>query len=190
MALLNDPERLFVSSEFVQLEVLPKAVYFRQDAEASFYRAYVAWVTEMVPVSQALVTHAVHGVETLLVDVLGWDKTHGRSRHRFSDGLGITPILLVRLDKWLDELVRQAPDLVAMLTETSGPAMRPATGLSPDVRRGQLSNTGHQGVSRQTLTPENVPRCVSPHEMTHCLGQIDRNGVERLLHGTRPLAVT
>jgi predicted nucleic acid-binding protein len=58
MALLNDPERLFVSSDFVQLEVLPKAVYFRQTAEASFYRAYFASVTEMVPVSQALVSEA------------------------------------------------------------------------------------------------------------------------------------
>jgi predicted nucleic acid-binding protein len=56
--LLNDPERLFVSSEFVQLEVLPKAVYFRHTAEASFYRAYFASVTEMVPVSQALISHA------------------------------------------------------------------------------------------------------------------------------------
>jgi predicted nucleic acid-binding protein len=58
MELLNDPERLFVSSDFVQLEVLPKAVDFRHTAEASFYRAYFASVTEMVPVSQALVAQA------------------------------------------------------------------------------------------------------------------------------------
>ena len=58
MELLNDPERLFVSSDFVQLEVLPKAVYFRHTAEASYYRAYFASVTEMVPVSQALVSQA------------------------------------------------------------------------------------------------------------------------------------
>lgn len=58
MELINDPERLFVSSDFVQLEVLPKAVYFGQVAEASFYRAYFASVTEMVPVSQALVSQA------------------------------------------------------------------------------------------------------------------------------------
>ena len=58
MELLNDPERLFVSSDFVQLEVLPKAVYFQQAAEASFYLAYFASVTEMVPVSQALVAQA------------------------------------------------------------------------------------------------------------------------------------
>jgi predicted nucleic acid-binding protein len=59
LALLNDPERRFVSSAFVQLEVLPKAVYFRQAAEASFYRAYFASVTAMVPVSAALVADAL-----------------------------------------------------------------------------------------------------------------------------------
>jgi predicted nucleic acid-binding protein len=58
MELMNDPERLFVSSDFVQLEVLPKAVYFRQEAEASFYMTYFASVTEMVPVSQGLVSEA------------------------------------------------------------------------------------------------------------------------------------
>jgi predicted nucleic acid-binding protein len=58
MELLNDPERLFVSSDFVQLEVLPKTVYFRHTAEAAFYRAYFASITEMVPVSQALVAQA------------------------------------------------------------------------------------------------------------------------------------
>jgi predicted nucleic acid-binding protein len=58
LELLNDPERMFISSDFVQLEVLPKAVYFRHTAEASFYRAYFTAVTEMVPVSQTLVAEA------------------------------------------------------------------------------------------------------------------------------------
>jgi len=51
LALLEDLERLFVSSDFVQLEVLPNAVYFRRTAEVAFYWAYFASVTEMVPVS-------------------------------------------------------------------------------------------------------------------------------------------
>jgi predicted nucleic acid-binding protein len=58
MELINDLERLFVSSEFVQLEVLPKALYYRQMEEVSFYRAYFASVIEMVPVSPALVSQA------------------------------------------------------------------------------------------------------------------------------------
>ena len=58
LAPLDEPERVFVSSDFVQLVVLPKAVYFRHTAEAAFYRAYFASVMEMVPVSQTLVTQA------------------------------------------------------------------------------------------------------------------------------------
>ena len=123
-------------------------------------------------------THSVQGLEILLVDVLGWDNTHGRSCHRFSDGLGIAHIVFVRLDTWLDELGRHERDFVVMLTETSGPVMRPATGFYPDEHRGQLSDTGHQGMSCQTLAPENFPRRVSPHEMKHFFGQIDRDGAK------------
>jgi predicted nucleic acid-binding protein len=74
LALLNDPERLFISSDFVQLEVLPKAAYFQQAAEASFYRAYFASVTEMVPVSQALVSQASQ--EALQAGLAAMDALH------------------------------------------------------------------------------------------------------------------
>lgn len=56
--LLNDPERAFVASDFVRLEVLPKAVYFRHQAEREFYEAYFAAVVGMVTASQALVSQA------------------------------------------------------------------------------------------------------------------------------------
>jgi hypothetical protein len=36
----------------------------------------------------------------------------------------------------------------------------------------------------------NFSRRVSPHEVKHFFAQIDRNGVKRLFHGTRLLAVT
>ena len=58
LALLDEPEHGFVSSDFVRLEVLPKAVYFRHTAAATFYRAYFASVTDMVPMSQTLVIQA------------------------------------------------------------------------------------------------------------------------------------
>jgi hypothetical protein len=38
--------------------------------------------------------------------------------------------------------------------------------------------------------PENFPRRVSPHEVKHFFGQIYRDGVKLLRHGTRLLAVT
>lgn len=37
---LDDPERTFASSDFVRLEVLPKAVYNRSRNEVSFYEAF------------------------------------------------------------------------------------------------------------------------------------------------------
>lgn len=41
---LGDPERVFVASIFVQLEVLPKPVYNKYVAEAHFYDTYFAAV--------------------------------------------------------------------------------------------------------------------------------------------------
>lgn len=43
-AILNDMSRLFVASMFLQLEVLPKAIYFKRQDEADFYRAFFASV--------------------------------------------------------------------------------------------------------------------------------------------------
>jgi hypothetical protein len=42
--LIQDPEREFVSSVFLRLEVLPKAVYHRRVDEVAFYERYFAQV--------------------------------------------------------------------------------------------------------------------------------------------------
>lgn len=47
MSVLDDPDREFASSIFVELEVLPKAVYNKQSDEAEFYRTYLSNVTYM-----------------------------------------------------------------------------------------------------------------------------------------------
>src|SRR5947209_9624857 len=44
-SVLDDPDREFASSLFVQIEVLPKAMYNKQQAEESFYRTYFAAVS-------------------------------------------------------------------------------------------------------------------------------------------------
>lgn len=50
LTVLNDPRREFVGSPFVQLEVLPKAQYHKQQNEVQFYKAFFAsvqvWVTD------------------------------------------------------------------------------------------------------------------------------------------------
>lgn len=40
MDILDDPDREFASSEFVRLEVLPKAIYYQRQAEAAFYQLF------------------------------------------------------------------------------------------------------------------------------------------------------
>jgi predicted nucleic acid-binding protein len=42
---LDDPDREFASSIFVQLEVLPKAAYNKRQAEENFYNSFFAAVT-------------------------------------------------------------------------------------------------------------------------------------------------
>lgn len=44
-SILDDPSREFASSIFVQLEVLPKATYNKQQAEENFYKSFFATVT-------------------------------------------------------------------------------------------------------------------------------------------------
>lgn len=43
--ILDDPNREFASSIFVKLEVLPKAIYYKNTAEADFYEAFFKAVT-------------------------------------------------------------------------------------------------------------------------------------------------
>jgi predicted nucleic acid-binding protein len=57
LTLLDDPERVFVTTDYVRLEVLPKPLYFRRETEAEFYEAFFA-AAELVEVSQALVSAA------------------------------------------------------------------------------------------------------------------------------------
>ena len=57
LTLLDDPERIFVTTDYVRLEVLPKPLYFRRQTEAEFYEAFFA-AAEFVEVSQSLVLEA------------------------------------------------------------------------------------------------------------------------------------
>jgi len=57
-AILNDPNRRLVVSDFVQLEVLPKPEFYRQAVELAFMQAILA-AAENIPASSALVRRAV-----------------------------------------------------------------------------------------------------------------------------------
>jgi hypothetical protein len=60
--ILEDPERVFVTSVFVKLEVLPKALYHRRDKEVRFYqeffRAAECWAKPLDLIIQEAYTQA------------------------------------------------------------------------------------------------------------------------------------
>lgn len=72
---LNDPECAFVTSDFVRLEVLPKALHYGNINEVAFYEAFFDSAIAFVDISQALVmnahtearTHGLSAVDALHV---------------------------------------------------------------------------------------------------------------------------
>jgi hypothetical protein len=55
---LDNPERAFVTSDFIRLEVLPKAAYYNNHAELEFYEAFFHDVERTVHASKPLVSRA------------------------------------------------------------------------------------------------------------------------------------
>jgi predicted nucleic acid-binding protein len=58
IAILDDPNRSFASSEFIRLEVMPKALFNRKTDEAEFYREFFAGVTSWPQSIDSIVQHA------------------------------------------------------------------------------------------------------------------------------------
>jgi predicted nucleic acid-binding protein len=63
-AMLDDPERVFFTSEFVRLEVMPKAVYFQHQDEHDVYVNFFTNLAEFVPCSDTLLTQAHREAES------------------------------------------------------------------------------------------------------------------------------
>jgi hypothetical protein len=40
LSILQDPDRVFLTSPFLYLETVPKAVYFKRESELAFYQVY------------------------------------------------------------------------------------------------------------------------------------------------------
>ncbi len=58
MAILDDPDRSFASSDFIRLEVLPKALFNRKSAEAEFYIEFFRAVSHWPANTDAVVRQA------------------------------------------------------------------------------------------------------------------------------------
>ena len=66
IAVLDDDQRTFLSSPFVRLEVLPKAIHGRRTAEVAFYEAYFTsvadWADPPALIDPAFALAARHGL--------------------------------------------------------------------------------------------------------------------------------
>lgn len=74
IGVLDDPERSYVTSDFVRLEVLPKAKYHKKDAEVEFYEAFFEAAERNVQASRELVMDAQAEAESN--GVSGFDALH------------------------------------------------------------------------------------------------------------------
>ncbi|HEX3723913.1 MAG TPA: PIN domain-containing protein [Nitrolancea sp.] len=63
-AILDDPDRVFISSDFVRLELMPKPVFHRRTEETTFYARFFASTIDWVDCSPILVQRAYdHGCQ-------------------------------------------------------------------------------------------------------------------------------
>jgi predicted nucleic acid-binding protein len=83
-SVLDDPTREFASSAFVRLEVLPKAVYNRRQAEEIFYESFFAavtrWADPTITLNDSFNAASAYGLSAL-------------------DGLHVTAALSLRADE-------------------------------------------------------------------------------------------
>lgn len=58
LTLLSDPQREFISSPFVRLEVRPKAIFHKNQTETAFYDAFFASVKQWINPHKRLMVEA------------------------------------------------------------------------------------------------------------------------------------
>jgi predicted nucleic acid-binding protein len=71
---LADPNREYVTSDYVRLEVLPKAVFHGRHEEVEFYNVFFQFNSRSVPTSAALLEYALD--EACSTGIQGLDAVH------------------------------------------------------------------------------------------------------------------
>jgi hypothetical protein len=71
LAILQDPERIFLTSPFLYLETVPKAAYFKRESELRFYQVYfsdpsVAWCSGLQAIHHMALSSALRRRSTAL----------------------------------------------------------------------------------------------------------------------------
>lgn len=71
---LADPGREYVTSDYVRLEVIPKATFHKRVAEVAFYNLFFTTTTRSIPTSEALLAYALD--EACKTGIHGLDAVH------------------------------------------------------------------------------------------------------------------
>jgi hypothetical protein len=71
---LGDPNREYVTSDYVRLEILPKATFHKHAAELAFYNLFFTTATRSIPTSEALLKYALE--EACKTGIHGIDAVH------------------------------------------------------------------------------------------------------------------
>jgi predicted nucleic acid-binding protein len=87
LEILESSDREFASSEFIKLEVLPKTIYYGQNAEAEFYETYFS-----------AVTHWANNIEKITQDGYDIACEHGLAA---MDALHIAAAILVGAEEFI-----------------------------------------------------------------------------------------
>jgi predicted nucleic acid-binding protein len=70
----HDPERVFVTSAFVRIEIFPKAIYYKRQSEVAFYEDFFSDAEQIVPLSEPL-SHLAY-TEACHAGLSGLDALH------------------------------------------------------------------------------------------------------------------
>ena len=71
---LASPERQYVTSDYVRIEVIPQAAFHKRTAELAFYELYFSTASRSVPTSEALLKYAFE--EACNAGIDGMDAIH------------------------------------------------------------------------------------------------------------------
>ncbi len=71
---LGDPNREYVTSDYVRLEILPKATFHKRAEEVAFYDLFFTTTTRSIATSEALLKYALE--EACRTGIQGLDAVH------------------------------------------------------------------------------------------------------------------
>ena len=131
----------------------------------------------------------VQDQDALLLFALDRHEAHVRPRHRFADRFGISRIVLLPFDVWLDIGRRDQPYLVAEGRDLAGPVMRRRAGFHPDQARLQLAEEIQNCAASQLLLQQNRTIGVNAMKLKDGLGEIDPECCNLHVDGSFPLLV-